>query len=168
KLMKSDDGVYLFKFSSKSGMEQVLERGPWMICKSPVILNKWSSSMSLKKERIGFSRALIEVSSESDLKNGVIMAIPHEEGDHIVFIKEVIRVEYEWNPPHYVKCKFFEHSPTTCPNHVKEVAPKASSMATNKTSPMEDHEEGFVEVKNQKKKGKAGSNQHHQIRKGYG
>nr|GEX99933.1 hypothetical protein [Tanacetum cinerariifolium] len=52
KLMKSDDGVYLFKFSFKSGMEQVLERGPWMIRKSPIILNKWSSSMSLKKGEV--------------------------------------------------------------------------------------------------------------------
>nr|GFA15556.1 hypothetical protein [Tanacetum cinerariifolium] len=66
KLMKSDDGVYLFKFSSKSGMEQVLERGPLMI----------------------------------------------------------------------------------------HVAPKALSMEANKPSLMEDQKEGFVEVKNQKKKGK--------------
>ncbi|GJW36235.1 reverse transcriptase domain-containing protein [Tanacetum coccineum] len=188
KLMKSDDGVYLFKFSSKSGKEQVLERGPWMIRKPPIILNKWSSSMSLKKGevtkvtvwikmhnvpllaysedglsliatqigkpimldaftssmcveswgRIGFARALIEVSSESDLEKEVIMAIPHEEGDHIV--------------------------PTTCPNHVKEVAHKAPSMAANKPSPMKDHKEGFVEVKNRKEKGKAGSNQHHRIK----
>ncbi|GKB65611.1 zf-CCHC domain-containing protein [Tanacetum coccineum] len=35
KLMKSDDGVFLFKFGSKSGLEQVLERGPWMIHVTP-------------------------------------------------------------------------------------------------------------------------------------
>ncbi|GKB24949.1 hypothetical protein Tco_0864350, partial [Tanacetum coccineum] len=39
-------------FASKAGLEQVLERGPWMIRKSPIILNKWSSSVSLKKGEV--------------------------------------------------------------------------------------------------------------------
>ncbi|GKD24884.1 putative reverse transcriptase domain-containing protein [Tanacetum coccineum] len=38
--------------SSKAGLEQVLKRGPWMIRKSPIILNKWSSSVSLKKGEV--------------------------------------------------------------------------------------------------------------------
>ncbi|GKD20342.1 hypothetical protein Tco_1222045, partial [Tanacetum coccineum] len=52
---------------------------------------------------------------------------------------------------------------TTCPNRVKEVVPKATSMFSNKPSPIEDQEEGFVKVKGQKKKRKAGSNQHRHI-----
>ncbi|GKC08611.1 reverse transcriptase domain-containing protein [Tanacetum coccineum] len=211
KLMKNDDGVFLFKFSSKSGMEQVLERGPWMIYKSPIILNKWSPSLSSKKGkvtkvpvwvkmhnvlllaysdvgpsliatqigkpimldaftscmcveswgRIGFARALIEVSSDSYLKKEVIMAIPNKKGNG--YIKEITKVEYEWNPPHCVECKSFGHGPITCPNHVKEDVPKALSMVANKPSPMEDQEEGFVEVKGQNKKGTTGPNQHRQI-----
>nr|GFB18127.1 hypothetical protein [Tanacetum cinerariifolium] len=31
KIIRNDDGVYLFKFSSKSGMDQVLEKGLWLI-----------------------------------------------------------------------------------------------------------------------------------------
>ncbi|GJU49739.1 hypothetical protein Tco_1219294 [Tanacetum coccineum] len=61
--------------------------------------------------------ALIEVSSDSDLKKEVIMAIPNEEGTG--YIREVIRVEYEWKPPHCVACKRFGHGPTTCPNQIK-------------------------------------------------
>nr|GFC73911.1 hypothetical protein [Tanacetum cinerariifolium] len=49
KITRNDDGVYLFKFASKSGMDQVLEKGPWLIRKSPIILNKWTPSVSLKK-----------------------------------------------------------------------------------------------------------------------
>ncbi|GKD23968.1 hypothetical protein Tco_1225671 [Tanacetum coccineum] len=52
KITRNDNGVYLFKFASKAGLEQVLERGPWMIRKSPIILNKWSSSVSLKKGEV--------------------------------------------------------------------------------------------------------------------
>ncbi|GKA55405.1 hypothetical protein Tco_0754354 [Tanacetum coccineum] len=39
-------------FESKTGMDQVLERGPWTICKFPIILTKWSPSLSLKKGEV--------------------------------------------------------------------------------------------------------------------
>ncbi|GJX03255.1 reverse transcriptase domain, reverse transcriptase zinc-binding domain protein [Tanacetum coccineum] len=52
KLMKTDDGVYLFKFSTKSGMEQVLERGSWIIRNSPLILCKWTPNVCLKKGEV--------------------------------------------------------------------------------------------------------------------
>ncbi|GKD06471.1 MAK10-like protein [Tanacetum coccineum] len=50
--MKTDDGIYLFKFSTKSGMEQVLERGPWIIRNSPLILSKWTPNVCLKKGKV--------------------------------------------------------------------------------------------------------------------
>ncbi|GJV76242.1 retrovirus-related pol polyprotein from transposon TNT 1-94 [Tanacetum coccineum] len=37
KLMKNDDGVFLFKFASKDVLERVLERGPWIIRNTPLI-----------------------------------------------------------------------------------------------------------------------------------
>nr|GFB18947.1 hypothetical protein [Tanacetum cinerariifolium] len=52
KITRNDDGVYLFKFAFKSGMDQVLEKGPWLIRKSPIILNKWTASVSLKKGEV--------------------------------------------------------------------------------------------------------------------
>ncbi|GKA22191.1 reverse transcriptase domain, reverse transcriptase zinc-binding domain protein, partial [Tanacetum coccineum] len=52
KITRNDNGVYLFKFASKAGLEQVLESGPWMIRKSLIILNKWCSSVSLKKGEV--------------------------------------------------------------------------------------------------------------------
>ncbi|GJR97603.1 putative reverse transcriptase domain-containing protein [Tanacetum coccineum] len=52
KITRNDEGVYLFKFASKSGMDQVLEKGPWLIRKSPIILNKWTACVSLKKGEV--------------------------------------------------------------------------------------------------------------------
>nr|GEX96305.1 hypothetical protein [Tanacetum cinerariifolium] len=52
KITRNDNDVYLFKFVTKSRMEQVLERSSWMIHKSPIILNKWSSSVSMKKGKV--------------------------------------------------------------------------------------------------------------------
>ncbi|GKE28756.1 hypothetical protein Tco_1444140 [Tanacetum coccineum] len=48
----------------------------------------------------------------------ITMAIPNEEGDG--YTKEVIRVEYEWKPPHCGDCKNFKHDLLQCPKHVDE------------------------------------------------
>nr|GEW35408.1 hypothetical protein [Tanacetum cinerariifolium] len=53
-------------------------------------------------QQISFGRALIEIDAVVGLKREAIMAIPDEEGDG--YIKEVVRVEYEWKPPHCVDC----------------------------------------------------------------
>ncbi|GJR25728.1 reverse transcriptase domain-containing protein [Tanacetum coccineum] len=200
KVMRNDDGVFMFKFASKEGLEQVLQRGPWMIRKSPIILTKWSSSLSLKRgevtsvpvwvklqgvpilaysedglsliatqigkpllldaftssmcveswSRISFARALIEVSSESELKSKVTMAIPNEEGDG--YTKEVIRVEYEWKPPHCGECKIFEHDLLQCPKHVKETVFNDPSKVGTSTT-MDASSDGFTEVTRKKNKG---------------
>lgn len=52
KLMKNDDGVFLFKFDSKEGVEKVLQRGPWIIRNSPIILTKWTPDIPLTKSEV--------------------------------------------------------------------------------------------------------------------
>nr|GEZ93527.1 hypothetical protein [Tanacetum cinerariifolium] len=95
RITRNDDGVYLFKFATKSGRDQVIEKGPWMI----------HAAVGLKKE--------------------VIMAIPEEEGDD--YIKEVVRVEYEWKPPYCVDCKSFGHDTNLCPK--REASKHSSSQS---------------------------------------
>nr|GEZ09116.1 hypothetical protein [Tanacetum cinerariifolium] len=51
-ITRNDDGVYLFKFATKLGRDQVIDKGPWMIRKSPIMLSKWSPSVSLKKGNV--------------------------------------------------------------------------------------------------------------------
>ena len=43
-------GFFFFKFSTLQGVESILQDGPWMIQATPIFLNKWKPSMSLKKE----------------------------------------------------------------------------------------------------------------------
>ncbi|GJU70778.1 zinc finger, CCHC-type containing protein [Tanacetum coccineum] len=50
KVMKNDDGIFLFKFADSMGMDQVMDRGPWLIHNTPLILNKWTPSLPLKKD----------------------------------------------------------------------------------------------------------------------
>ncbi|GKA38501.1 probable caffeoyl-CoA O-methyltransferase, partial [Tanacetum coccineum] len=152
KSLAADPRIDISTFASNDGLDQVLERGPWMIRNTPLILNKWTPSLSLKKDkvtkvpvwvkllkvplaylgdglsliatqvgkpiildaftssmcedswgRINFARALVEISADNIMKQEASMAIPREDG--IGYTKEVIRVEYEWKPPHCVDCK---------------------------------------------------------------
>ncbi|GJS27007.1 reverse transcriptase domain-containing protein [Tanacetum coccineum] len=139
RITRNDDGVYLFKFATKSGRDQVIEKGPWLIRKSPIILSKWSPSVSLKRGEVTkvsvwvkmynvpVSSCLLggwfEFAWYSDMqgrcwKKEFTMAIPVDEGDgHIM---EIVRVEYEWKPPHCVDCKSFGHDTLVCPKRVRE------------------------------------------------
>lgn len=44
-----NNGLFFFKFSSKTGMKQVLENGPRFIRTIPLILKTWTHNTTLKK-----------------------------------------------------------------------------------------------------------------------
>ncbi|GKA32659.1 vacuolar protein sorting-associated protein 62 [Tanacetum coccineum] len=138
-------------FASKVGLEKVLERGPWMIRNSPIILSKWSSYVSMTPKevtkvsgRISYARALVEISAGTDIKTEVSMDVPNEDGEG--YTREFTSVEYEWKLSHCRDCKVFGHSHDTCPKHVSIQDPNATTKA--------DHSIGFTEVKRKKNKGR--------------
>nr|GEZ53732.1 hypothetical protein [Tanacetum cinerariifolium] len=59
RIMMNSKGFFFFKFDSRAGLEAVLEGGPWLIRKSPIILKKWSMDTRLLKEEL--TRILIWV-----------------------------------------------------------------------------------------------------------
>ncbi|GKD05404.1 hypothetical protein Tco_1180378, partial [Tanacetum coccineum] len=131
--MCDEDDIFYFKFTSVTGLEQVLEKGPWMIHNQPLMLTKWTPNLSVSMDnvamvpvwvkihkvpmvaysedglslittqigkpilldsftssmckdpwgQIGYARALIEISNETDLKKEVIMAILIIDEDYI-------------------------------------------------------------------------------------
>ena len=50
RIMMNAHGFFFFKFTTKEGMDQMLEDGPWMIRNVPIILKEWSASSKLVKE----------------------------------------------------------------------------------------------------------------------
>nr|GEU84822.1 zinc knuckle CX2CX4HX4C [Tanacetum cinerariifolium] len=91
----------------------------------PVMLNSYTSSMCNDSwGRSSFARCLIEVNSEADLVDVVTIGIPSLTGDD--FIKETIRVEYEWRPLRY--------EPKAATSEPKEGATNVSN--TSKSSSM--------------------------------
>nr|GEY94530.1 hypothetical protein [Tanacetum cinerariifolium] len=159
-VINDDDGVFYFKFATSEGLEQVLEQGPWMIRNVPLILTKWSPNMSLDKEKVtkvpvwvkfhrvpvvAYSKALIKVNADKELKTEVVMAVPNFEDEGLTHTLETVRVEYEWKLPLCIECHVFGHTADQCPKNIVE---KPS------TSVMKDGD-GFTTVVNRKNKGKA-------------
>ncbi|GJR35201.1 zinc knuckle CX2CX4HX4C containing protein [Tanacetum coccineum] len=52
RIMMNSKGFFFFKFESQSGLEVVLEGGPWLIRKALIILKKWSTDTKLLKEEL--------------------------------------------------------------------------------------------------------------------
>lgn len=47
-----NNGFFLFQFSTKDGMDKVLETGPWLIRSIPIFLNIWTPNTTLAKEEV--------------------------------------------------------------------------------------------------------------------
>ncbi|GKA00236.1 retrovirus-related pol polyprotein from transposon TNT 1-94 [Tanacetum coccineum] len=92
-MLKND---HFLQFSKSECMEKGLEKGPWIIR----------------------NRALIEVSSNTLMKDNVVVAIPFLNGTRHSF--ETVDIEYEWVPPRCDVCKVFDHDDVDCPKRVKE------------------------------------------------
>ncbi|GJT90711.1 zinc finger, CCHC-type containing protein [Tanacetum coccineum] len=92
--------------------------------------------------RISFARALIEISSDRELKEELVVVI--HVLDETGYTKETIIVEYEWKPPHCVDCKNFGHSHEHCRKRVKE--PEVVAM--------ENQDDKFIEKSHDKETNK--------------
>ncbi|GKB09570.1 retrovirus-related pol polyprotein from transposon TNT 1-94 [Tanacetum coccineum] len=141
KITRNDEGVYLFKFASKSGMDQVLEKGPWLICKSPIILNKWTACVSLKKGKV------TKVPVWVKLYNVPVLAYSE---DSLSLIATQIGGYYGCSGTGRGGDGYIKET-NLCPKRVREELPKNSARDTKATA-MEENDDGFIEVKSRKKK----------------
>ncbi|GJX89003.1 zinc knuckle CX2CX4HX4C containing protein [Tanacetum coccineum] len=172
------NGFLSFQFATRGGIKKVLENGPWIIRCVPLILNIWDHNTSLKKDDITlapvwvklhnvpivaysetglslittqlgrpimldsytcnmclnpwgrntYARALIEVSAAKTLLDSLVVAIPLPNGKGHTL--ENIEIE------------------------VDVTKPVVTNKPSTKPSTSVDDEDGFIEVKNRKKKGK--------------
>ncbi|GJY86276.1 hypothetical protein Tco_0500302 [Tanacetum coccineum] len=83
--------------------------------------------------RSSYARALIEITSDQELKESLVVAIPKHNG--IGHTMENIRIKYEWKPPRCDACKIFGHANDQCPksNKVTHVNDKSKEGSTNVT-----------------------------------
>ncbi|GKE41922.1 retrotransposon protein, putative, ty1-copia subclass, partial [Tanacetum coccineum] len=112
--------IILFQFSSMDGLDAMLENGLWFIQNNPLILKKWHSDENPMKEdistgRSSYARAIIELRTDVELKDNIIVAMPKLTGEGHYICN--VRVEYEWKPPRCASCKVFGHIHEECPKN---------------------------------------------------
>ncbi|GJR31830.1 zf-CCHC domain-containing protein [Tanacetum coccineum] len=118
----------------------------------PIMVDSFTSEMcDATWGRMGYARALIEISADKALKQEVVMAVPIEDGaGHTL---ERIKLEYEWKPPLCLECHVFGHDSNSCPKKAHE-AVKPSSNSGLETK----QQDGFTTVTHKKKKTKNQAN----------
>ncbi|GKD69685.1 cysteine-rich receptor-like protein kinase [Tanacetum coccineum] len=126
---------------------------------NPIMLDAYTSSMCEDPwGRINFARILVEINADYVLKHEVSMAIPLEDGSG--HTREVIKVEYEWKPPHCADCKIFGHTNEKCPKRAINLdTPSDSSKGSIVPSTASTNCDGFTEVRRKKNKGKKADQQ---------
>ncbi|GKC34256.1 zinc knuckle CX2CX4HX4C containing protein [Tanacetum coccineum] len=55
KRIQLHEEFFLFQFDTKEGMESVMEHGPWLIRRMPLMLNVWTPNTDLKKEEVKYA-----------------------------------------------------------------------------------------------------------------
>ncbi|GKC81185.1 hypothetical protein Tco_1136902 [Tanacetum coccineum] len=86
-------------------------------------------------------KALIEISSEYDFMESIVIAIPVSDGKGHTLA--TVEIEYEWKPPRCSLCSTFDHNDDMCPKCPKETTMKV--VVEN---------DGFIKVKRKKNKSK--------------
>ncbi|GKD44933.1 putative reverse transcriptase domain-containing protein [Tanacetum coccineum] len=80
-MLSSSNSLFFFKFSSKDGMDAMLDNGPWFICNDPFILKKWNPDVNLFKSKSSYARALIELRVNVELKDTIMVYMPKLVGE---------------------------------------------------------------------------------------
>ncbi|GJY17725.1 G-type lectin S-receptor-like serine/threonine-protein kinase [Tanacetum coccineum] len=49
-VLNNGNGVFVFKFDNKQGIQSVIESGPWIVNSKPMVVQKWDPSVNLDKK----------------------------------------------------------------------------------------------------------------------
>ncbi|GJT72320.1 putative ribonuclease H-like domain-containing protein [Tanacetum coccineum] len=131
-MLNSSNGLFFFKFSSKDGMDAMLENGPCVPMRAfskdglsviatkigtPWMLYSYTSDMCMQSwGRSSYVRTMIELQADADLKDTIMVAMPKLTGEG--FYMCTIRVKYEWKPPRCSSCKVFGHVLDECAKNI--------------------------------------------------
>nr|GFB83459.1 hypothetical protein [Tanacetum cinerariifolium] len=108
------------------GRDQVIDKGPWMIHKSPIMLSKWSPSVSLKKGEV--TKVLVWVK----MYNVHVLAYLEDRLSLLATQIDLVMIPL-------------------CPKRVCEEVPNILARDIKATI-IEEKDDGFKEVKSRKKK----------------
>ncbi|GJY62950.1 copia protein [Tanacetum coccineum] len=142
-MLNSSNGLFFFQFSSKDGLDAMLENEdvgsvtvwvkfngiPMMAFSkdglsiiatklgNPLMLDFYTSDMCMQSwGRSSYARAMIDLQDDEELKYSIMVAMLKliSEGFNMC----TVCVEYEWKPPRCLSCKVFRHVLNECPKKI--------------------------------------------------
>ncbi|GJX08522.1 hypothetical protein Tco_0196454 [Tanacetum coccineum] len=114
-ILPHGNGVFLFKFKSGNGINDVIESGIWMV-------NVTTHMCNMGNGRTGFARVLIEAEACKGLPAQI--EIVYRNSDNMEMGRKSVKVEYDWKPPLCFFCSVFGHKDDKCsfrPKIVEEI-----------------------------------------------
>ncbi|GJU60171.1 RNA-directed DNA polymerase, eukaryota, reverse transcriptase zinc-binding domain protein [Tanacetum coccineum] len=115
----------------------------------PIMMDQMTSDMCKEGSgRLGYARVLIEVDAEKEYLEKI--EINYVDSMKRVKMTKWVKVEYSWKPDRCNHCKVFGHNVRHCKDQQKKGINEANKEASTDENKIDS--EGFVEVKNRKKK----------------
>ncbi|GJS13138.1 retrovirus-related pol polyprotein from transposon TNT 1-94 [Tanacetum coccineum] len=134
-------GFFMFQFSTKEGMENILDQeGPvWVkLFNVPVVayskvglnlitaklgrlikLDAHTSNMCLNSWGMNsYARVLVEISAKKELVESLVVAVPIDKNKGLRLVS--VEIEFEYRPPRCSVCKVFDHIDKECHKNEKE------------------------------------------------
>ncbi|GJV69292.1 hypothetical protein Tco_1484801 [Tanacetum coccineum] len=114
-----------FLGNSMDSLNSMLENGPWFIRSYPLILKMWNLDENLMKENIrnvpswgmsSYSRAMIELWADEELKDTIVVAMPRITGEGIIHV--LFMLNMNGNPLGVHVVRFFCHTQEECPKNL--------------------------------------------------
>ncbi|GJX98932.1 RNA-directed DNA polymerase, eukaryota, reverse transcriptase zinc-binding domain protein [Tanacetum coccineum] len=136
--MMTTIGMFFFKFSSKDGMDAMIENEYGLSAiaaklDTPMMLDSYTSAMFMDSwGRSSYARAMVELRADVELKDTLLVDVPKFVSE--TYTMSTIRVEYERTPPRCSSCKVFGHVLDECPKKI------VSDVLKNLKSPRQDVE----------------------------
>ncbi|GKA68205.1 RNA-directed DNA polymerase, eukaryota, reverse transcriptase zinc-binding domain protein [Tanacetum coccineum] len=132
---KWKNGCYMFKFNDETGMNVVIEKGPWMVRNKPLFVQKWSSEFGMQKVEPRKMPVWVKINNvpleawcvkgisalASDLGKPILIDTMTANMCHKGIGKNIkgskkVQVMYDWMPPVCTHCKVFGHDKRRCMN----------------------------------------------------
>ncbi|GJX08557.1 reverse transcriptase domain, reverse transcriptase zinc-binding domain protein [Tanacetum coccineum] len=112
KRIQLHEEFFLFQFNTKEGMESVMEHGPWLIRRMPLMLNIWTPNTVLKKEE----KAKVEWLKAGDSNTAYFHKIVKSFGAFVKHYNQFLGAEGVTNPldDHDLFIRVLDNSKADC------------------------------------------------------
>ncbi|KAL0439843.1 UNVERIFIED_CONTAM: hypothetical protein Slati_2467300 [Sesamum latifolium] len=129
-VIETVNGFFFIQFANCAAMEEVIDGGPWLFQGQPIVLQKWTPGLALRKHghtQVSIWVKLRHLPVELWTTEGLSMMYPDaitKAGTRLHFARAYrVDVEYEWTPSKCHTCRSLGHTTVDCLSTKKPAKP---------------------------------------------